>query len=95
MNKKITALSLAISLASLGGCQLNQNPQVDSAPAYSQEQIQVSIASANKLIKNYSQWELDSSPMLQSYRGLKTNYDQWDDLSDAFYDKQHKSIQKS
>jgi uncharacterized protein (DUF885 family) len=93
MNKKLTALTLAISLAALGGCQLNQKTQIDSVPTYTEQQIQAAISTSNQLIKDYSQWELDSSPMLQSYRGLKTNYDQWNDLSDEYYEKQHKQIQ--
>ena len=88
MNKYITTLSLAISLASVSGCQLNQKTQIEPAPIYTEQQIQSAIESTNQLIKNFSQWELDSSPMLQAYRGQKTNYDQWDDLSDEFYEKQ-------
>ncbi len=33
------------------------------------------------------QEDLDRSPELQSYRGIKTDYDKWDDLSDAFTDR--------
>lgn len=88
MNKHITALSLAISLVSTTGCQLNQKPQVDVSPVFTEQQILAETQKMTQLIDAYSQWELDSSPMLQAYRGLKTNYDQWDDLSDSFYDKQ-------
>lgn len=93
MNTKLKVISLAISLSMVSGCQLLKQPQVESAPLYSESDIQSAIHATNKLIEDYSSWELESSPMLQAYRGLKTNYGQWDDLSDAHYQKQYEQVQ--
>ena len=92
MKKQLTILSLAVSLAVTTGCQLNQKPQLETAATFNQEQIQSAIDSSNQLIEAYSKWELASSPMLQAYRGLKTNYDQWDNLSDRFYEQQFEQV---
>ncbi len=78
---------------SVTACQLATKPQVQPPIVeiqYSQQEQQLNEQAARKLIAQYNLWELDSSPMLQSYRGLKTNYDQWDDISEQEQTKQHK-----
>ncbi len=74
----------------LSACQLIDKPQAQVAKiSYSTQEVQQHEQNARKLIAQYSLWQLDSSPMLQAYRGLKTNYDQWDDLSIETEEKQH------
>lgn len=70
------------------GCQTNQKTQV-SAPIVSKQQTKQATLALNTLLNDYQSWQLNSSPMAQSYRGKKTNYDKWDDISDLFDQKQH------
>ena len=72
----------------ISGCQLNQKPQT-TAPIISHEQKEQASHALTKLLTEYQQWQLDSSPMSQAYRGKKTNYNQWDNLSDEFDNQQH------
>ena len=79
-------LGISLLCLSLSACQLNKQPQIEPKPIeakYSEQEIQSNKQAARKLIAQYNLWELDSSPMLQAYRGLKTNYNQWDDISEA------------
>jgi uncharacterized protein (DUF885 family) len=88
--------TLLVGILLLTACQLNQKPQA-SAPLYSgilyseQEKKQTS-EQLTALLKQFQSWQLDSSPMSQSYRGKKTNYDQWDNLSDTFNQQQNIKI---
>lgn len=79
---KITLFSSLLALTS--ACQLNSKPQIASEPIISQQQKDDSLAQALAVIEEYGQWQLTSSPMLQAYRGLKTNYTKWDDYSPEF-----------
>ena len=79
----IMAIALVIS-----GCQLNQKPQI-TAPLISQDQKEQASQALATLLADYQKWQLDSSPMSQAYRGKKTNYSQWDNLSDEFDNQQH------
>ncbi len=74
----------------LSACQLNEKPQLEPVEiVYSQQEIQQQQQAARTLMAQFSLWELDTSPMLQAYRGLKTNYDQWDDISEQAQQKSH------
>ncbi len=74
----------------LSACQQNEKPQVQSVEVvYSQQEIQQNEQDARTLIAQYNLWELDNSPMLQAYRGLKTHYSEWDDISESAQEKQH------
>jgi len=74
----------------LSACQFNEKPQLKPVEiVYSQEEIQQQQQAARTLMAQFSLWELDSSPMLQAYRGRKTNYDQWDDISEQAQQKNH------
>jgi len=74
----------------LSACQLNEKPQIKPVEVtYSQQEIQQQQQAARTLMAQFSLWELDTSPMLQAYRGLKTNYDQWDDISEQAQQAQH------
>lgn len=50
--------------------------------AYTPEQIQAESAKANALFERFFDEGVARSPMLATQLGLKTNYDQWDDLSE-------------
>ena len=79
-------VSISLLCMSLSACQLNQKPQVEPKTIevqFSGHEKQVNTDAAKELFSQYSLWQLDSSPMLQAYRGLKTHYDQWDDISEA------------
>ncbi len=93
MNKtlrKILPIFSATLFLLLSACQLSPKPQIQSVEVvYSQQEIQQHEQTARTLIAQYNLWELDSSPMLQAYRGLKTQYDQWDDISEVTQKKQH------
>lgn len=79
------------SFALTSACQLNQKPQIVQ-PSYSEEVKAQSSQALADLLTRYQAWQLESSPMSQSYRGKKTNYDKLDDISDEFDDLQHKNI---
>jgi uncharacterized protein (DUF885 family) len=85
-------LPTLITLACLGlsACQLNDKPQPKAVViTFTPQEVQEHEQAARTLIAQYNLRELDSSPMLQAYRGLKSNYDQWDDLSEQAQLKQH------
>lgn len=89
----ISLLLLAMS-AALTGCQSQPTaPQViEPVVVISAEQKQQANQQARLLFAQYAQLELKSSPMMQAYRGLKTNYDQWDDLSETFAEQQQQKV---
>jgi uncharacterized protein (DUF885 family) len=76
------------SILAVSACQLNTQPQIATQSVLSEEQIASQQQLAQSLIEDYSHWQLSSSPMLQAYRGLKTNYGKWDDISDAYQTEQ-------
>ncbi|MFT5593231.1 MAG: hypothetical protein ACI8SR_001603 [Oceanicoccus sp.] len=78
-----TSLLLSAILA-VSACQLNTQPQVADSPVFTEEYKQSQQQLADTLIEEYSHWQISSSPMLQAYRGLKTNYGKWDDISDEY-----------
>lgn len=76
------------SILAISACQLNTQPQSVAEPVLTQEQIDQQQQQAQTLIEDYSHWQVSSSPMLQAYRGLKTNYSKWDDISDSYQNEQ-------
>jgi len=84
-------LAFICSVFLLTGCQTNQ-PKALQAPLYSAQQIEQASQALADLLNKYEKWQLDSSPMSQAYRGKKTNYDKWDDISSAFDEKQHLQV---
>jgi uncharacterized protein (DUF885 family) len=80
-----TILSAGLLCVSLSACQLIQQPQIAPEivePQFTIQEKQLNEQAARKLFAQFSLWELDSSPMLQAYRGLKSNYGLWDDISE-------------
>lgn len=83
MSKLQKLITYSAIIHCLSGCQLNTQPQVDPIIAkISSHEQQQAEQMARALIAKYSLEELDRSPMLQAYRGLKTNYNKWDDISE-------------
>jgi uncharacterized protein (DUF885 family) len=93
-------LSRAISVASLllvlnactltNGTTLPADSNVTSdIPAETQEQAEQTLQT---LLDEYETYTLESSPMLQSYRGLKTHYGEWDDISETSSDQYHRQM---
>lgn len=78
-----TSLLFSAILA-VSACQLNTQPQVANTPVFTEEYKQSQQQLADTLIEEYNHWQISSSPMLQAYRGLKTNYGKWDDISDEY-----------
>ncbi len=79
-------ISVSLLCMSLSACQLNQKTQIEPQVIevqFSEQDKQAYTLAAQNLFSQYSLWQLDSSPMLQAYRGLKTNYNLWDDISEA------------
>lgn len=87
---KLCSLSFAIGLA---GCQLQPAKPETAAPTpepvqvFSEAEVTIAKEQADALIAQYEKWDLDSSPMSQAYRGLKTQYDQWDNLTESYADQ--------
>ncbi len=85
---------LGCTLLFLSGCQLNTKPQtVTAMPVISTQEKQAQQQAARTLFAQYNLWRLDSSPMLQAYRGLKSHYGQWDNLSEKYQLEQFKKSQ--
>ena len=87
MIQHIIKTSKTLLLASLlalpiSACQLMQTQLIVVAPVISAQEKAQANASTQTLLESYAKWQLDSSPMSQAYRGLKTNYDKWDDISE-------------
>jgi uncharacterized protein (DUF885 family) len=55
---------------------------VASFAAFTPEQVQAESARANALFERFFDEAVARSPMMQTQLGQKTNYDQWDDLSE-------------
>lgn len=92
--KPVSALLISLS-ATLVGCQTAQppKPQISEPVVIISEKQKVEAnQQARLLFAQYAQLALDSSPMMQAYRGLKTNYDQWDDLSERFAEQEQQKV---
>ena len=88
-----TALLASLLILPLSACQLMQTKPVVVAPIISQQEKTDAKTSTDNLLKTYAKWQLDSSPMSQAYRGLKTNYDKWDDISEKQSQKDQQQLQ--
>jgi uncharacterized protein (DUF885 family) len=81
MYLRYSALALAVSLASLAGCKPAPT-QVDANSVIEAEVMLTENQKADALFEQIFQQSVDNSPETQTSLGLKTNYDQWDDLSE-------------
>ncbi|GAA0667343.1 DUF885 domain-containing protein [Rheinheimera tangshanensis] len=87
MYLRYSALALAVSLATVAGCkpaptQIDQSKVIEATVVLTENQ------KADALFEQIFQQQVDNSPETQTGLGLKTNYDQWDDLSQAHRDKE-------
>jgi len=83
-NKSI--LVLAISGALLAGCGQEQstttNTPIEQKPAASEVIAQTESEKANALFDQIFEEGIDRSPMMQTYLGIKKDYDKWNDISE-------------
>ncbi|MEI8640687.1 hypothetical protein P4S68_04580 [Pseudoalteromonas sp. Hal099] len=69
-----------MSVAILAGCQ--QAPQQTTpAPAVQAQPVQSEIDKANAFFEDTFNRDVMSSPVYQTYMGIKKDYDKWDDGS--------------
>lgn len=77
-------LLLAATALSLTACTTAATVQAPSAaPAATAAAAEDQTAALNAFFEAYDQAQLARSPMGQSFRGIKTDYDKWNDFSDA------------
>ena len=77
-------LLLAATALTLSACTTPQAAQGPAAsPAAAPAPAWDASAALNGFFEAYDQAQLARSPIGQSYRGIKTDYDKWDDESDA------------
>ncbi len=75
----LSAISLGVIL-SLAGC--DEAPSSKAAVVSQQQASAQSIALSEFFAQSYQE-DLANSPIRQSYQGIKDDYGQWDDISDA------------
>jgi uncharacterized protein (DUF885 family) len=72
---------LAATALTLAACTTAETVQTPAAPAAAPAEDQ--SAALNAFFEAYDKAQLARAPMGQSFRGIKTDYDKWDDFSDA------------
>lgn len=82
MHLRYSALALAVSLATVAGCKPASTP-VDQSKVIEATVVLTENQKADALFEQIFQQSVENSPETQTSLGLKTNYDQWDDLSEA------------
>ena len=80
--RKFTFIAAAVSVALLAGCQ-QSTQKVSAAPAVQVQPEQSEIDKANAFFEDTFNRNVMSSPMYQTYMGIKDDYDKWDDGSEA------------
>lgn len=80
--RKFTFITAAVSVALLAGCQ-QATQQVTAAPAVQAQPVQSEINKANTFFEDTFTRDVMSSPVYQTYMGIKQDYDKWDDGSEA------------
>lgn len=80
--RKFTFIAAAVSVALLAGCQ-QATQQVTAAPAVQAQPVQSEINKANTFFEDTFTRDVMSSPVYQTYMGIKQDYDNWDDGSEA------------
>ena len=85
MSFKKSLLAIAISTTMLSACNQEAQTTKTAEPA-KQETQAVSMSEsekANQLFDQLFNEGVKRSPMMQTYLGMKTDYDKWDDISQA------------
>jgi uncharacterized protein (DUF885 family) len=79
--RKLTLIAATISVALLAGCQ-QATQQSTPAPAVQAQPVQSEIDKANAFFEDTFNRDIMSSPVYQTYMGIKKDYDKWDDNSE-------------
>ena len=79
--RKLTLIAATISVALLAGCQ-QATQQSTPAPAVQAQPVQSEIDKANTFFEDTFNRDVMSSPVYQTYMGIKKDYDKWDDNSE-------------
>ena len=82
MYLRYSALALAVSLATVAGCKPAPTP-IDQSKIIEATVVLTENQKADALFESIYQQQVANSPETQTALGLKTNYDQWDNLSEA------------
>lgn len=78
--RKLTFIAAAVSIALLGGCQ--QMTEQKSTQTVQVQPVQSEIDKANAFFEDTFNRDVMSSPVYQTYMGIKKDYDKWDDGSE-------------
>ncbi|MFP3351969.1 DUF885 domain-containing protein [Pseudoalteromonas sp. SIMBA_153] len=79
--RKLTLIAATVSMALLAGCQ-QATQQSTPAPAVQAQPVQSEIDKANAFFEDTFNRDVMSSPVYQTYMGIKKDYDKWDDNSE-------------
>ena len=79
--RKLTLIAATVSVALLAGCQ-QATQQSTPAPAVQVQPVQSEIDKANAFFEDTFNRDVMSSPVYQTYMGIKKDYDKWDDNSE-------------
>ncbi|QBJ63882.1 DUF885 domain-containing protein [Pseudoalteromonas sp. DL-6] len=79
--RKLTLIAATVSVALLAGCQ-QATQQSTPAPAVQAQPVQSEIDKANAFFEDTFDRDVMSSPVYQTYMGIKKDYDKWDDNSE-------------
>ena len=77
MKYRIKLFSLLIIICILQSCQ-------PETKVYTEEEIATETKKANDFFEKSFQGSLDRSPIMQTFLGIKKDYDKWDDISEEF-----------
>ncbi len=83
---KLTNIAKHVALSFLIASTACKTDKPDELPTT--EEIQKESAKVNAFFQQQFQQSLDLHPMYQTYLGMKKDADKWDDMSDAFLDKE-------
>jgi uncharacterized protein (DUF885 family) len=85
----LAATAMALAACTATTAQAPAAPPTTAASAGAEDQS----AALDAFFQAYDRAQLARSPLAQSYRGIKTDYDKWDDVSDAEAVRRHRADQ--
>lgn len=80
--RKLTFIAAAVSVALLAGCQQTTQQSTPASVAQAVQSQQSEIDKANAFFEDTFNRDVMSSPVYQTYMGIKQDYDKWDDGSE-------------
>ena len=80
--RKLTFIAAAVSVALLAGCQQTTQQSTSAPIAQAVQSQQSEIDKANAFFEDTFNRDVMSSPVYQTYMGIKQDYDKWDDGSE-------------